>query len=106
MYVERGFGDVAPADVSVATDPTTAQIVARHQGSLFKCQLVSAIGDDLSVYDLPLRPICLGADVAGRLESVTGRPTDSVDDPEQLEERLVRMCFTRLRRRRRLEWRG
>jgi O-antigen biosynthesis protein len=106
VYAGRSVREVGPADVSIATDPDTAAIVAGHPRSLFKCHLVSTIDDDATVYDLPLRPICVGEAAAERLESLTGRPTDRIDGPEQLEEILLRMCFTRLRRRRRrLEWR-
>jgi glycosyltransferase involved in cell wall biosynthesis len=99
-------GDLPAADVGIATDASTARTLAADSRSLFKCHLISTIDDDPSVYDLPLRPICLGDEVAETLGSLTNRPVDRIEAPAQFEEILQQMCFTRLQRRRRLEWRG
>jgi glycosyltransferase involved in cell wall biosynthesis len=93
-YVE--VDELAPADVSIATDPVTAETVARHRHSLFKCHLVSAIAHDTDAYALPVRLIGLGSKLADRLSALTGRPTDQVATDrvgEELELILRRMCF-------------
>jgi glycosyltransferase involved in cell wall biosynthesis len=96
---------LAPADVSIATDRSTAEIVAAHRQSLFKCRVISSIAEDANAYELPLRPICLDRALAERLEAMTGRPTEHLDDSagtdgavsaRRFEELLHRTCFVRL----------
>ena len=91
-------GQLAPADVTVATDAITAGIAARYEHSPFKCLLVSTVDEDAAAYDLPLRVVCRGRDAAERLGALTGRPIDSIDESgadagDQLERILLRTCF-------------
>jgi glycosyltransferase involved in cell wall biosynthesis len=88
-----------PADVSVATDPRSAQAVAAHDSSLLKCYLISTLETDWTSYELPLRHIALGQDLAERLVALTGRPTGHVEAAaaaEQLEELLRRIAIVRI----------
>jgi len=99
---EGGDERLAAADVSIATDARTAQAVAAHDSTLFKCYVISRVEADHASYELSLRHICVGKDVADRLSALTGRPTDHVDasGPEaaakQLEQIFQRACFVRL----------
>jgi hypothetical protein len=92
--------NLAPADVSIATDLTTAELVAGHRESLFKCQLISAAEEDTAC-EAGLRRICLGAELADRISARTGRPADHIDGTNdragrQLEQILLGACFARL----------
>jgi glycosyltransferase involved in cell wall biosynthesis len=93
---EAGYDRLDPADVSVATDARTAQVVAAHDSSLFKCLLIATVDGSDPSYELPLRYVCLGKDVAERLSALTGRPTDHVAAPDQFERVLTRACFVRM----------
>jgi O-antigen biosynthesis protein len=108
LQLEGGYDRLGAADVSVATDAATAQAVAAHDSSLFKCFLISAVEEGEASYDLPLRHVCVGKDVAERLAALTGRPTDHLDSSglagnslgaaaKQLEQVLLSACFVRLR---------
>lgn len=112
-FVEENFGplrsevvvghdDIAAADVTIATNWPTAPTVARHRNSPFKAYFIQDFepefyepGDDdyrqaLATYDLPLRHICLGADLARRLGGLTALPADTVDFALDDEFRLLR----------------
>jgi glycosyltransferase involved in cell wall biosynthesis len=99
LEVKTGYGNLSPADVSLATNSTTADVVAEHQHSLFKCYLVSAIEENAKAYDLPVRLICLKRDLADRLAALTGRTVEHIDlggddrGGKQLEQILLRTCF-------------
>jgi glycosyltransferase involved in cell wall biosynthesis len=73
-----------PADVTVATDWSTAQLVAEHGASPFRAYFVQ---DDPIVtrerhlrqsHSLPLRYICYGQVVARHLAAVTRRPIEQI----------------------------
>ena len=128
-FVEREFGPleaelvvgydaIAPADVSIATNWQTAFTVAAHRGSLFKAYLVQDYepalydeGDPVraeaeAAYDLPLRHIAYGTELAERLRERTGVEADSLEatdstSPEdtgaELERLLSELAFLRLR---------
>jgi hypothetical protein len=108
---------MAPADVTIATSWPTAFTVAAHRGSLFKAYLVQAYEPDAyadddpiraeaeSAYDLPLRHIAHGRELAGRLAERTGVEADSLDAVQaengaktaaQLERILTELTFLRL----------
>jgi hypothetical protein len=103
-----GYDGLRPADASIATNARAAQAVAAHDSSLFKCFLISAVDEDEAAYDLPLRHIGVGKEVAERLTTLTDRPTEQLDvqgptgesfeaAAGQLESLLQRACFVRLR---------
>jgi glycosyltransferase involved in cell wall biosynthesis len=94
VYTEaEAYDDLRPADVSIATDRRGAQAVVAHDASLFKWLLISNVGDDHGLYDLPLRHICLGKEVAEQLTALTGRPVNHVGRPEELEYVLLGASF-------------
>lgn len=96
VYTDPG-AHLRPADVSIATDARTAHVVAAHDRSLFKWYLISAAEGDEPSYNLPLRHICHGQDAADRLFAVTGRPTDHIETPRQLEQLLQKACLVTMR---------
>jgi glycosyltransferase involved in cell wall biosynthesis len=101
-FVEREFGPleveiavgheaIAPADVSIATDWRTAFTVAALRESLFKAYFVQDYEPEFyeeddpvraeadSTYDLPLRHIAYGRQLAEHLRERTGIAADSLD---------------------------
>src|SRR5439155_15177461 len=89
--VLAGHAGVGPADVAVATNWPTANIVARARSVLFKHYFIQDFepefddsddgraADARATYDLPLRHVCLGRDLGARLGELTGKLAESVD---------------------------
>jgi glycosyltransferase involved in cell wall biosynthesis len=80
VYGEGRYDDLAPADVSIATDLRSAHAVAAHGSSLFKWFLVSTVGEGQASDHLPLRQVWR--------EPLTG--------PGRLEQLLSTSCFVAL----------
>jgi glycosyltransferase involved in cell wall biosynthesis/SAM-dependent methyltransferase len=103
-YVEQHFeptgveivvdhDEVAPADASIATNWPTAAVVDQHRESLFKLYYIQDFepefyddGDPLArlaeqTYELPLRHVCFGKQMAAWIAGKTGKPADYVDFP-------------------------
>ena len=86
-----GHDGVGPADVAIATNWPTADVVARARNVLFKHYFIQDFESDFygpdderaddarATYDLPLRHVCLGRDLAARLSDLTGKPAEFVD---------------------------
>ena len=98
----------AVADVSIALDSESAAMLAKRSDSLFKLLLVDAAdGNGLrgasdrelrSLLELPLRPVCLGEQLASRLSSLRGMDVDWLPlplEPARFEELLLEECFAR-----------
>ena len=107
--IRAGLDAIEPADVTVATNWSTAAAVAAHATSLFKAYLVQGYEPDLypagdplqrlarESYELPLRHICCGAELAARLHGRTGRPADAWEQTnESFEQLLLDWAFARL----------
>jgi len=106
--VSIGQDNIARADVSIATDYRTADLVARHTKSAFKCSFVQDFEPERSetdapehraamrTYRLPLRHLCLGPRIAAQVQQASGQPAEIIDvavddhvycSPRPLEER-------------------
>jgi glycosyltransferase involved in cell wall biosynthesis len=80
--VHVGHDAIAPADISFATSPRTAKAVAAHSASLFKGYLIQDLDAANASYELHLRHICYGPELA--LE------------PARIEKLLLDWAFVRL----------
>jgi glycosyltransferase involved in cell wall biosynthesis/SAM-dependent methyltransferase len=86
-----GHNAIARADISLATNWPTAHTVARHRTSLFKAYFIQDYEPHFydaanplrsaaeATYDLPLRHVTYGAQLALQMQSRTGLPADSLD---------------------------
>jgi glycosyltransferase involved in cell wall biosynthesis len=92
------FADLAPADARIATDALTAWILRYQENALFRFRLVRTAGE--VGFELPVRHVCVGADVAGRVSERSGRPAAWIEpdsDPGAELDRFLRtVCFLRL----------
>jgi glycosyltransferase involved in cell wall biosynthesis len=89
--VLAGHDGVGPADVAIATNWPTADVVAQARNVLFKHYFIQDFEPDFydsrdrraqdarATYELPLRHVCLGSDLAARLSELTGKPAEFVD---------------------------
>jgi len=101
--------ELAPADVSIATDPASARVVASNPHSLFRCYLPPD-EEWADLDELPLLPIFSDRAAALEFGLRTGRPSESLEIPPQgcpdavswsecarrLEAILREVCFVRL----------
>lgn len=88
VYGEGRYDDLAPADVSIATDLRSAHAVAAHGASLFKWLVISTDDEDHSSDHLPLRRV--------RLEPPGPEREAFVTAASQLEQLLSTSCFVAL----------
>jgi glycosyltransferase involved in cell wall biosynthesis len=89
LYI--GHERIAPADVTIATSWTTANVVERHRDSLHKAYLIQDFGpasynpgdptyvEAQKTFDLPLRHICIGASLGYRIEELSARKSEIID---------------------------
>jgi GT2 family glycosyltransferase len=96
------------ADVAVATDVHSASTLAERSDALFKIHLVGGHGRDgrqalsdtelREAVELPLRPVCLGEQLATRLNRLRRMEVDCLPlpvEPGQFEQMLLTTCFAR-----------
>jgi glycosyltransferase involved in cell wall biosynthesis len=101
-YVSEHFGPLAvelcigherilPADMSIATSWTTANVVEQHRDSLHKAYVIQDVEPQAyepadptyveaqNTYDLPLRHICIGASLGCSIEKLSARKCEVID---------------------------
>jgi GT2 family glycosyltransferase len=96
------------ADVSIALDTESASTIAQRSDALFKLCLLDAsdgagagaLSDHQlsSLLELPLRPVCLGEELASHLSNLSGMHVDCLPlplDPARFEHMLLAECFAR-----------
>ena len=92
------FHDLTPVDARIATDALTSYLLSSHETALFRFRLVRE--PDEVGFEFPVRPVCLGAEVAGHVSKLTGRKAvciEAADDPGAgLDHFLRGACFLRL----------
>jgi GT2 family glycosyltransferase len=97
----------ALADLSIASDPESAATIAKRSDALFRLVLIDTAwnGRQLSdrelsnLLELPLRPVCVGDELATRVSALRGMPVDCLSlplDPAQFEQMLLAECFARV----------
>jgi glycosyltransferase involved in cell wall biosynthesis len=93
LAVELNIGHerIAPADVTIATSWTTANVVEQHRDSLHKVYLIQDFEPGFydpedpryveaqKTYDLPLRHICIGSTLGCRIEELSARKSEIID---------------------------
>jgi glycosyltransferase involved in cell wall biosynthesis len=92
------WADLTPVDARIATDALTAYTLRYHESALFRFRLV--VGPDEVGLELPIRHVCLGADVAERVSARSRRPAWAIepgsDAVGELDRLLRQACFVRL----------
>ena len=101
-YVEKYFGPlnvelivghehIQPADASIATFWTTANVVEKNAGSLHKFYFIQDFEPEFYdpadqkyldaelTYNLPLQHVCIGRHLGQRIEHFAGRPPEIID---------------------------
>jgi len=93
------FNELTPVDARIATDALTSYRLSYQDSALFRFRLVQGTGE--VGFELPVRHICLGMHIAGRVSERTGREAACIEsDSDQgavLDRFLREACFLRLR---------
>lgn len=101
--IHVGHGGFRSADVTIATNWPTAFTVARDTHSLFKAYFIQDYEPDFyneldpeareaeQTYSLPLRHVCIGQHLAGRISGLSGKHADVVEfAPDPAFEMTIR----------------